>query len=63
VTAGRRLLITLVRSAIGRPGKHKAVVKGLGFRKLNQTVDRPDTPAIRGMIAKIPHLVKVEERA
>jgi len=62
VTVERRLLITLVRSAIGRPAKHKAVVKGLGFRKLNQTVDRPDTPAIRGMIAKIPHLVKVEER-
>jgi large subunit ribosomal protein L30 len=51
-----------VRSPIGRPAPQKAVVKGLGFRKLQQTVLRPDTPAIRGMIAKIPHLVTVEER-
>jgi len=56
-----RLAITLVRSPIGRPAKHQLVVKGLGFRKLNQTVVRPDTPAIRGMIAKISHLVRVTD--
>lgn len=55
-----RLAITLVRSPIGRPAKHKAVVKGLGFRKLQQTVLRPDTAAIRGMINKIRHMVRVE---
>ena len=55
------LAITLVRSPIGRPAMHKLVAKGLGFRKLNQTVIRPDTPAIRGMIAKIKHMVAVKE--
>ncbi len=58
--AGSRLAITLVRSPIGRPAKHKAIVKGLGFRKLQQTVIRPDTPAIRGMVDAISHMVRVE---
>ncbi len=58
--AGSRLAITLVRSPIGRPAKHKAIVKGLGFRKLQQTVVRPDTPAIRGMVQAISHMVRVE---
>lgn len=52
--------IKLVRSPIGCPANHKLVVKGLGFRKLQQTVVRPDTPAIRGMIDKIRHMVTVE---
>lgn len=56
---GSRLAITLVRSPIGRPAKHKAIVKGLGFRKLQQTVIRPDNPAIRGMVAAISHMVRV----
>ena len=51
--------IRLKRSPIGRPEKHKRIVKGLGFRKLNQVVERPDTPSIRGMVRKIPHLVEV----
>jgi large subunit ribosomal protein L30 len=54
------IAITLVRSPIGRPAKHKLVVKGLGFRKLQQTVIRQDTPAIRGMVNKICHMVRVE---
>ncbi|MFZ5863345.1 MAG: 50S ribosomal protein L30 [Nitrospirota bacterium] len=54
------IAITLVRSPIGRPAKHKLVVKGLGFRKLQQTVIRPDTPAIRGMVNEICHMVRVE---
>ncbi|HEV2964941.1 MAG TPA: 50S ribosomal protein L30, partial [Candidatus Angelobacter sp.] len=41
--------------------KHKLVVKGLGFTRLNQVIEREDTPSIRGMIAKIPHLVQVKE--
>lgn len=57
---GSRLAITLVRSPIGHPAKHKAIVKGLGFRKLQQTVIRPDTPAIRGMVQAISHMVRVE---
>jgi len=52
--------ITLVKSAIARPGKHKAIVAGLGLRKLNGSVVRKDTPEIRGMISKISHLVQVE---
>jgi len=51
--------IRLKRSPIGCPEKHKRVVRGLGFRKLNQIVERPDTPSIRGMVRKIPHLVEV----
>ena len=50
-----------VRSAICAPVKHKLVVKGLGFTRLNQVIERPDNAAIRGMVAKIPHLVEIME--
>jgi large subunit ribosomal protein L30 len=53
--------IKLVRSPICTPMKHKSIVRGLGLRKLNQVVERPDTPAIRGMVNKVPHLVSVVE--
>ena len=53
--------IQYFRSKICTPVKHKSVVKGLGFTRLNQIVEREDTPSIRGMIAKIPHLVRVVE--
>ena len=49
--------IKLVRSPICTPEKHKRVVKGLGLRKLNQMVERPDTPGFRGMVKKVPHLL------
>ncbi len=58
---GKKLKITLVKSGIARPGKHKLVLAGLGLRKLNHSVLRPDTPQIRGMIGKVSHLLKVEE--
>lgn len=51
--------IKWVRSAICSPVKHKKVVKGLGFTRLNQVIERPDTAAIRGMVKKIPHLVEI----
>ncbi len=54
-----KIKIRLKRSPICCPEKHKRVVRGLGFRKLNQVVERPDNSAIRGMIRKIPHLVEV----
>lgn len=57
----KKLKIKLVRSSIGRPEKHKKIVIGLGLRKLNKTVVREDTPSIRGMIAKVQHLLEVEE--
>ena len=56
-----KIRIKLVRSPICTPVKHKLVVKGLGLRKLNQVVERPDTPAFRGMVKKVPHLLKVVE--
>jgi large subunit ribosomal protein L30 len=58
---GATLKIQYVRSAIGSPEKHKLVVKSLGFKRLNQVVNRVDTPAVRGMVARIPHLVKILE--
>lgn len=58
-----RLRITLVRSVIGRPGDQERTVQSLGLRKVNQTVEREDTPSIRGMVNKISHLVEVEEVA
>jgi large subunit ribosomal protein L30 len=48
-----------VRSAICAPVKQKLVIKGLGFTRLNQVIERPNNPAIRGMVAKVPHLVEV----
>ena len=46
------------RSKICTPVKHKLVIKGLGFTRLNQIVEREDSPSIRGMVAKVPHLVR-----
>jgi large subunit ribosomal protein L30 len=56
---GAKLHLKWVRSAICAPVKQKLVVKGLGFTRLNQVVERPDTAAIRGMVAKVPHLVEI----
>ncbi len=56
-----KLAITLVKSMIGRPEKHRKVLRGMGLTKLNKTVHLEDTPAIRGMIFKVSHLVKAEE--
>lgn len=53
------LKLKYVRSAICTPVKHKKVVRGLGFTRLNQVIERPDTAAIRGMVAKVPHLVEI----
>ena len=55
----KKIRIRQVRSGIGFPRKQKLVLKGLGFRRLQQVVERPDTPAIRGMIHKVCHLVEV----
>ncbi|HEU5453515.1 MAG TPA: 50S ribosomal protein L30 [Terriglobales bacterium] len=54
-----RLHLKWVRSAICAPEKHKKVIKGLGFTRLNQVIEREDSPSIRGMVAKVPHMVKV----
>jgi len=57
--SGGKIHIKWVRSAICSPVKHKRVVKGLGFTRLNQVIERPDTAAIRGMVKKVPHLVEI----
>ena len=53
-----KIQLKWVRSAICAPFKQKLVIKGLGFTRLNQVIERPDTAAIRGMVAKVPHLVE-----
>ena len=60
-TSGKTLRVTLVRSSIGYTRDQKATVKALGFRRLHQTVEHKDTPALRGMLNKIIHLLKIEE--
>jgi large subunit ribosomal protein L30 len=56
-----RLKVTLVKSMIGRPEKHRRVLRGMGLTKLNRTVELENTSAIRGMVHKVSHLVKAEE--
>jgi len=54
--------VTLVRSMIGRPEGHRRVLRGMGLTRLNKTVELKDTPEIRGMINKVSHLVRTEEK-
>ena len=56
-----KLKITLVKSPIGAIPKQRATVEALGLKKLYKTVEKPDNDAVRGMIQKVRHLVKVEE--
>jgi large subunit ribosomal protein L30 len=56
----RKLKVTLVHSPIGSKQAHRACVRGLGLRKLNQTVEVPDTPEMRGMIKRVFYLVSCE---
>ena len=56
-----KLKITLVKSPIGAIPKQRATVEALGLRKMHMTVEMPDNAAVRGMIERVRHLVKVEE--
>ena len=56
-----KIKIQYYRSVIQAPVKHKRVVKGLGFTRLNQVVEREDMPSIRGMVNTVPHLVRIVE--
>jgi large subunit ribosomal protein L30 len=58
--AEKTVRITLVRSPIGFSYRHKATVKALGLRRMHQTVEQKDTPQLRGMLAKVARLVRVE---
>ncbi len=56
-----KIRIEYYKSAICTPEKHKRVVKGLGFTRLRQIVEREDSPSVRGMVKAIPHLVRIVE--
>lgn len=57
----KTIKVTQVRSSIGRLPKHKATLLGLGLRHIGYTVEREDTPAVRGMVNLVSYMVKVEE--
>ena len=59
--ANKTVRVTQTKSRIGRLPKHKATLRGLGLRRIRHTVELEDTPAVRGMIAKISFMVKVED--
>ena len=61
MTMAKTIKITQTRSLIGRLLKHKATMAGLGLRRIGHTVEREDTPAVRGMINLVSYMVKVEE--
>jgi len=56
-----KLKVTLVKSMIGRPPKHRRILEGMGLTKLNKTVELQDSPSIRGMIQHVSHLVRAKE--
>ncbi len=57
----KTIKIRQVKSVIGTKRTHREVVKGLGLRRIGHQVERPDTPAVRGMVAKVGYLLEVEE--
>jgi large subunit ribosomal protein L30 len=59
--SGEKIKIQWYRSTIATPEAHKTIVRSLGLTKLNQVVERPDTPSIRGMVKKVPHLLRIIE--
>ncbi len=59
--AEKMLRITQVRSTIGTPQRQRAIVRSLGLKRIRHTVEQPDRPEIRGMLNKIPHLIRWEE--
>lgn len=61
MTSSKILRITYVKSAIGYRQEQRDTLRSLGLRRLHQTVEKPDTPSIRGMVNKVRHLVRVEE--
>jgi large subunit ribosomal protein L30 len=60
-TSGKALQVTLVKSPIGYTKDQKATVRALGLRRMHQAVEHTDTPALRGMLNKVRHLIRVEE--
>jgi large subunit ribosomal protein L30 len=60
-TSGGKIKIQYYKSMIGYSKKQKAIIKSLGITKMNQTITRPDNPSMRGIVAKIPHLLRIVE--
>ncbi len=60
-TNGGSIKIQYYKSMIGYSKKQKAIIKSLGITKMNQTITRPDNPSMRGIVAKIPHLLRIVE--
>ena len=58
---GQEIIVTLVHSGIGKPKKQRATLRGLGLTKLHKSVTLKDTPEIRGMLAKVIHLIEVKK--
>ena len=58
--ADKKIRVTLVKSPVGRKESHRATVRGLGLRRLRQTVELEDTPQVRGMINRVSYLVRLE---
>jgi large subunit ribosomal protein L30 len=61
ISKSKALRITLIKSPIGYSKRQKATVQALGLHRMQQTVEQPDSMALRGMLAKVSHLVKIEE--
>ena len=61
MSAGKRIQVTQVKSFIGFDRRQRATLRGHGLRRVHQTVELPDTPAVRGMVRKVRHLVRVED--
>lgn len=60
MSGNNKINVTLIKSTIGRLESHKASVRGLGLKRINQTVSVEDTPSVRGMINKVSYMVRVE---
>ena len=60
--SSKTIKITLVKSPIGRLKKHKAWLRGLGLRRMGQTVELEDTPSINGMVRKVSYMVRTEDK-
>lgn len=58
--AGKKVKVTLVRSPVGQMDRHRQCVRGLGLRRMHQSVELEDTPAVRGMINKVRYLLAIE---
>ncbi|MDK1080892.1 MAG: 50S ribosomal protein L30 [Anaerolineae bacterium] len=61
IATGKILRVTLIKSPIGYTKNQKSTVRALGLHRINQTVEQKDSPAVRGMLNKVSHLIKVEE--